>query len=146
MLPRVTLVIVVLTVLCVPGVAEHRTPQVDDDPQRIDWVADRTCQVVFQAVLEGLYTDGVSNDIVDCILGVDARSKKLGFDAHFVYCCPLCHPAYEAFRLYRLRPDFYGRKQQLDTFGPGLEPSLRRQLLSEKPTERLEALHKLIKR
>jgi hypothetical protein len=145
MLPRIAAIFSVLTLMFIPGAAAPPV-QIDDDPTKIDWARDRTCQLVFHAVLEGLYSDGVSNDIVDRILDVDPATKQMRFDTHFVYCCPLCHPAYEAFILYRNRGHFYGRKDALDTFGPGLEPSLRRQLLSPDVKVRLEALHKVIQR
>jgi len=145
MLPRCAALVVVLAFLLMPGVAENKppTPQPVD---RIDWISDPTCQLVFFAVLEGLYSDGVPDDIVDIVLGVRAQTKGPQFDTHFVYCCPLCHPAYEAFRLYRSRQPFYGRKDSADTMGPGLEPSVARKLRSDRVNDRLEALHGLIKR
>lgn len=82
---------------------------------------------IFFAVLEGLYQDGVSNEVVDRILVLDEQTK---FPANFVWACPACMPAYNAFRLYRGRPDFQ-EKAPRDTFGPGLAPAL---------TERLTAV------
>jgi hypothetical protein len=117
-----------------------------DDERPIDWISDPTCQTIFFAVLEGCYTDGIANDTVDRILGVDAMHKGGNFNAHFVYCCPLCHPAYEAFRLYRRRQDFSGRKETINAFGGGLEPALERKLHSDKRPERFEALQTLITR
>src|SRR5215475_5620678 len=79
------------------------------------WAQSQASQLVFFAVLEGLYRDGVTNTDVDLIIpsGDDGKSK---FDLeHFVYACPLCHPAYEAFRLYRHRDMFYGFKAPIDT-------------------------------
>jgi hypothetical protein len=76
------------------------------------WYANPAGQMIFFAVLEGLYTDGVSNENVDLII------PKGRFGDHFVDCCPLCHPAYEAFRLYRQRSDFYGLKIAKNAFGP----------------------------
>jgi hypothetical protein len=145
MLPRLAPIAVVLGFLVTPGVAENK-PLPPGQIEHIDWIKDSTCQLVFFAVLEGLYSDGVPNDIVDIVLGVGPRSKGPQFDTHFVYCCPLCHPAYEAFSLYRSRQPFHGRKDHADTMGPGLEPSVVRKLRSDKVNDRLEALHGLIKR
>jgi hypothetical protein len=60
------------------------------------WPKNDVGPFVFHAVLEGLYTDGVSNEVVDKILKPDLL-------ANFVHQCPLCHPAYQAFLLYRDR-------------------------------------------
>jgi hypothetical protein len=145
MVPRYAAMLVTTLVMFLTGAAAPPLRQ-DEDPTKIDWAQDRTCQLVFHAVLEGLYADGVPNDVVDRVLDIGPNSQKKGFDMHFVYCCPLCHPTYEAFRLYRSRGSFYGRKDGLDTFGPGLEPSLTRQLLHVDVKVRLEALHKIIQR
>lgn len=146
MLPRIVCVAVILVMLLVPNEAENKEPPPLKQIERIDWVNDPTCQLVFFAVLEGLYSDGVPNEIVDRVLDIDPQIKGPRFDTHFVYCCPLCHPAYEAFVLYRARQPFYGRKDSAHTLGPGLEPSMVRKLRSDKVNDRLEALHALIKR
>jgi hypothetical protein len=75
------------------------------------WPESRASQLLFFAVLEGLYRDGVSNDDVDLIIP-PTQSGKPRFDPeHFVYACPLCHPAFEAFSLYRKREAFYGLRR-----------------------------------
>ena len=110
------------------------------------WPESRASQLVFFAVLEGLYRDGVHNDDVDLIIppGKDGRSS---FDLeHFVYACPLCHPAFEAFRLYREREPFYGLKARVDTFGPGLDEAARTQLRSPDAEQRRRAIQGLINR
>ncbi|MFN0009870.1 MAG: hypothetical protein ACKVXR_18410 [Planctomycetota bacterium] len=75
---------------------------------------------IFFAVLEGLYHDGVSNEVVDRIIVKDEVS---GYPANFVWACPACMPAYNAFVVYRARPTFVGEKVPRDTFGPGLAPA-----------------------
>jgi hypothetical protein len=110
------------------------------------WPESRTSQLIFFAVLEGLYRDGVHNDEVDLIIppGKDGRGK---FDLdNFVYACPLCHPAFEAFSQYRRRELFYGLKAQLDTFGPGLDEAVRTQLRSPDAEKRRQAIQGLINR
>jgi hypothetical protein len=77
---------------------------------------ERQGQQIFFAVLEGLYQDGVPNDLVDKIIAIDEQTK---YPVNFVWACPVCMPAYEAFRLYRGRPQF-NDKAHRDTFGPGL--------------------------
>lgn len=74
-------------------------------------------QQIFAAVLSGLYRDGVANEVVDAVTAIDGTTH---WPAHFVYACPICMPAFDAFRTYRARPTFFGDKQHRDTFGPGL--------------------------
>jgi hypothetical protein len=104
--------------------------------------ADRTHRLVFFAVLEGLYEDGVANADVDRILREDPAT---GHAMHFVYGCPLCTPALDAFRVYRVRPKLSG-KEETDTFGAGLAPELSKRLAGEEMKERLDAVHTLIAR
>jgi hypothetical protein len=101
-------------------------------------------RLVFFAVLEGLYTDGVTNEDVDTILGVDPKTKQQNMEANFVYTCPLCHPAFDACQQYRARRPFYGRKDSKDTFGKGLASEAERKLHSPKPDERRQAIQELI--
>jgi hypothetical protein len=73
--------------------------------QTADWHQDPECQVVFFTVLEGLYRDGISQEVVDIIIGHVEANK---IDKSFVFRCKLCHACYEAFALYQRRPDFNG--------------------------------------
>jgi hypothetical protein len=110
------------------------------------WAQSQASQLVFFAVLKGLYRDGVGNDDVDLIIP-PGESGKGTFDLeHFVYACPLCHPAYEAFRLYRHRDAFYGFKAQIDTLGTGLDETVKARLRSSDPAQRREAIEGLIRR
>src|SRR3954454_17052964 len=86
-----------------------------------DWKEDPASRMVFFAVLEGLYTDGVSSEAVDGIIGKKTKDGKGDIKATFVIECPLCHPVYEAFCLYRQRPAFSGEKGTKDTLGKGLD-------------------------
>lgn len=71
---------------------------------------------LFFSVLQGLYRDGVTNDVVDALLVPnDANHPAL-----FVPGCPICTPALNALLVYRMRPAFVGKKIHCDTFGPGL--------------------------
>jgi hypothetical protein len=108
----------------------------------VSWVQSRASQLVFFAVLEGLYRDGVSNEVVDSIIPGKGR-----FDLeHFVYACPICHPAFEAFRLYRQRENFYGLKAPVNTFGLGLDHAVTVRLQSHDPEERRKGIEELINR
>lgn len=97
---------------------------------------------VFYAVLEGLYQDGVRNDVVDGILHHDPR---MGY-VNFVPGCPLCVPALEAFRVYRARPKLESYKGGIDTWGPGLAKAEREALMSKDLVTRLTALPPMIER
>jgi len=114
------------------------------NPERLSiWPENDVGPLVFYAVLEGLYTDGVSNEVVDKVIKPD-------FTANFIYSCPLCHPAYQAFLLYRDRQPFYGIKypqdKPYDTFGSGLEGALKQDILTGSMTERRAAIQSLITR
>ncbi len=100
-------------------------------------------QLIFFAVLEGLYRDGADTRIASVIAEIE---EPAGIPRYFVYACPICTPALDAFRLYVTRPGFYRDKQGRDTFGPGLDPAVRRALLSADPVERRDALEQLISR
>jgi hypothetical protein len=132
--------------ITVVGVLSLRgdTQKPHERPQVIDPGA--CSQLVFFAVLEGLYEDGVSSDDVNRILAVDPRTNQPQFSENFVGACPLCLPAYDAFVLYRSRPRFYGRKDSADTFGPGLEPILAKKLHSDLKADQLEAIQTMVSR
>ena len=72
----------------------------------VDWKDDPVCQMVFFAVLEGLYRDGVSDEVVECIVPKTPNLEQDPFRKNFVPECPICHPVYEAFALYQKRPNF----------------------------------------
>jgi hypothetical protein len=110
------------------------------------WPETRASQLVFFAVLEGLYRDGVGNDDVDQIIPPGTKGEPTFNRDNFVYACPLCHPAFEAFRLYRQREPFYGLKARLDTFGPGLRGEISTQLHSPDAAQRREAIQGLVQR
>ena len=122
-----------------------------DEPRQAEhkahWTQDPSSQLIFLAVMEGLYTDGVSTETVELVIGPKDKRDYDRFREHFVYACPLCHPAYEAFKLYHKRQDFYGVKVGvINTFGKGLAPKLIAQLKSDKRTLRLNAIEGLIKK
>lgn len=109
----------------------------------INWKDDPVCQMVFFAVLEGLYTDGIPAEVVDSIV----PPKKTGDAAvktSFVIECPLCHPTFEALRLYQQRPSFADDAKR-DTFGKGLDAKVVADLKSPTAMTRLQALQPLVK-
>lgn len=87
----------------------------------VKWREDPLCQFVFFAVLEGLYRDGVQNEVVDLVLGKDLEPLKEEEEIkrNFVFQCELCHATYEAFKTYRARPAFANSAGQ-STFGKGV--------------------------
>jgi hypothetical protein len=96
---------------------------------------------LFFAVLEGLYEDGVENDVVDALLQPDPET---GSPMSFVWGCPICMPSFDALRLYRARPRLTDKLER-DTFGPGLAPVVRERLLSSSFEERQRALEPLVR-
>lgn len=110
------------------------------------WTQSRASQLVFFAVLEGLYRDGVTNGDVDLIVPPGKSGKPRFDNEHFVYACPLCHPAFEAFCVYRRREDFFGLKAPVDTFGRGLDQAVTASLRSNESGQRRQAIERLINR
>ena len=110
------------------------------------WTETRTGPVIFFAVLEGLYRDGVKDEDVDLIIPPGEKGEPRFDQEHFVYACPLCHPAFEAFRLYRKREDFYGFKVRINILGPGLDQAIRTRLRSQNADERRQAIEGFISR
>src|SRR5947207_11898373 len=102
--PRKTLFIAFLLISLLSGALAFKlggaATSAHTSAARGTWAESRTSQLVFFAVLEGLYRDGVSNDDVDRIIPPGKNGKDTFDPEHFVYACPLCHPAFEAFRLY----------------------------------------------
>jgi len=70
-----------------------------------DWYRDADCRMVFFTVLEGLYEDGIPQEVVDLVIG---RVEDNNIDKAFVFRCKLCHACYEAFAVYQRRPAFNG--------------------------------------
>jgi len=110
------------------------------------WPETRAGQLVFFAVLEGLYRDGVTNSDVDLIIPPGAGGRPRFDNEIFVYACPLCHPTFEALRLYRQRERIFGLKAAVDTFGTGLDKVVRERLRSQNADERRQAVEGLISR
>lgn len=109
----------------------------DNDPERHH-------KMVFFAVLEGLYEDGVATEDVDAILSPDPET---GYLENFVRGCPICDPACDAFRLYRGRPGFQEKKGEgtRNTFGKGLDAATREAILSRDPAKRFPAIEGLVR-
>jgi hypothetical protein len=103
-----------------------------------DWKADPACRLVFHAVLEGLYEDGVTDDVVNNIVPPDKQGREK-MRRSFVLDCPLCQPAFEAFCVYQRRPKF-SDGGQVSTFGKGLPEAVKKGLLSDTLSTRLITL------
>jgi hypothetical protein len=132
--------IVTLSRLAPADPAKAQPPKEAKPPA--DWKADPVCKLVFFAVLEGLYEDGVSQGAVDSVVG-KTKDGKTEIKRTFVLQCPLCHPVYEAFRLYQQRPEFRDRG---DTFGKGIDPKLEAALRNETLVTRQRGLQTLVHR
>ncbi len=120
--------------------------QVDErsSDESLDWKQDPVCQMVFFAVLEGLYSDGVNDDVVENIIGPkcdleDAELMQERIRRSFVLKCPLCQATFEAFVAYQNRPRF-SDGTGASHFGEGLGEDLREGLLSQNSQNRLHML------
>lgn len=121
---------------------DHSQPTSNEDT--VAWKDDPVCQMVFFAVLEGLYSQGVSDEVVESIVGPkcdtsDADKMRERIKRSFVLECPLCQPTFEAFVAYQSRPRF-SDGSNADNFGSGFEQSMKERLLSDRLQTRLEAL------
>lgn len=136
--------IALLPFLSAPGGEECRkaAARAQQEEPAIPSYEDEHARFVFFAVLEGLYEDGVPNEVVDVIAETDPKS---GWPRNFVYACPICTPALDALRVYRARPLFFGRKTQEDTYGHGLPEALTQRLLARDRGVRLSAVEEVVK-
>lgn len=100
-------------------------------------------KLIFFAVLEGLYLDGVSTDVAAVFAKIDDVAS---LPDHFVYNCPLCMPTLDAIRLYLARPAFFADKQRSDTFGKGLTTQQQRMVLEGDHKDRMTVLESLVGR
>jgi len=84
---------------------------------------------VFFAVLEGCFTDGITDADLEFIIPT-AENGGRKMITNFVIACPLCRPAYDAFHFYANRPHLSqpAKHTHYTTFGAGLEPAIRQQL------------------
>ncbi len=114
----------------------------DTNPPETEY--DNYHRFIFYAVLEGCYEDGIKADDIDLIVPKNEENGMRELSTNFVYTCPLCHPAFEAFRIYGSRLPFVGQKiTRYDTFGAGLDEATRKQLRGT-PNERRNAIQGLI--
>lgn len=134
---RTKLMSIALLSAAVAAPAFHESPAPDSR-----WQDDPACRMVFFATLEGLYTDGIATEVVDLIVprGDDSIQRS------FVLQCPLCHPVYEAFRLYQSRQPFAMDPDKTDTFGRAKpDPELLKALRSEDVYTRIRAMGGLVR-
>jgi hypothetical protein len=103
-----------------------------------DWKADPACRLVFFAVLQGLYEDGVSDEVVNNIVPPDKKGREK-MRHSFVLDCPLCQPAFEAFCVYQSRPRFTD-DSKTSTLGKGLPEKTVKGLMSKTLSVRLTTL------
>ena len=116
----------------------------------VDWKKDQVCQAVFFGVLEGLYRDGVADDVVNNLIGpssdqTDFESMQKRMRRSFVLDCPLCQPTFEALLAYQNRPSFSDGSRQRG-FGSGLDRATRKGLLDSNTQSRLQALKPMVQK
>ncbi len=123
---------------------EKKLPLPSLQPPTQEWRRDPACQLVFFAVLEGLYTDGVPDEVVDLIVP-PKDEKDDSVERCFVFRCPMCHAAYEAFVLYQRRQAFNGSNEAKSTFGKDFDRSIIDSLKSDRASTRVIAMGNLIR-
>ena len=137
-------VLFLATLLLLPLSPPLQAAEEDPSKESVAWQDDELCQFVFFAVLEGLYRDGVQNEVVDAIIGDLVEKKEDKVKTHFVFRCELCHATYEAFRAYRTRPTFMDTKDR-SSFGKGVDLERLEELGSEDARTRVYAMGKLVR-
>jgi len=118
----------------------------ENPPNPTDYPAEH--RLIFFAVLEGLYEDGVSGEALDLLIPNEDAMWVQDQPEHtnFVYTCPICMPTYDALRLYKSRQAFYGQKgTKYSTFGQGVSERVLTQLKAS-PQERRDAIQLLIQK
>ncbi len=150
--PHRSHVLAALLAAAVLAIAPFRTDATADEPTPKDppaisptseWYKDADCRLVFHAVLEGLYADGVPTDVVDLVIGKPATLAE-PVKRCFVFRCDLCHAVYEAFAVYQRRPAFNGGGG-VDTFGKvEIDASVKKALASDTPQSRVYAMGALV--
>ena len=138
-----TLIALLTLGLCLPLLAQNK-PKPDVANRNVEWQKEEMCQFVFFAVLEGLYRDGIQNEIVYAIIGEKIVKKENRVKTHFVFRCKLCHATYEAFRTYRNRPAFMQTKGA-STFGNGVDLNRLKKLRSNDARTRIYAMGALVR-
>lgn len=123
---------------------ENGLPLPSLQPPTQEWRSDPACQLVFFAVLEGLYTDGVPDEVVDLVVP-PKDGKDDSVERCFVFRCPMCHAAYEAFVLYQRRQAFSGSNEAKSTFGKDFDLTICDSLKSDSAPTRVKAMGNLIR-
>ena len=97
-----------------------------------------THRFIFYAVFEGLFEDGVEDDVL-------AAMKGRHFYTNFIYACPICTPVYQALQVYESRPELTGYKAEKPKhFGKGLDEEMRKVMLGKDSDARRKAIRELV--
>jgi hypothetical protein len=140
---QIMLAILFVLAPLVAGAEELKSINAKPADELVKWQDSEAGQFVFFAVLEGLYRDGVPNEVVDLIVNpkreMDSTVKHV-----FVFQCDICHAAYEAFVLYSRRQTFQ-KSGERNTFGKSFDPKILGELKSNDARTRVYALGSMIR-
>jgi hypothetical protein len=100
-------------------------------------------RTIFYAVLDGLYEDGVSTEMVKLMLEQDG---KTGMPLNLVYTCPICDPVLDALHVYEHRTSFHYKGRRGDTFGAGMPKEIAAGFISRDRKRQFAAMQNLIGR
>ena len=120
----------------------------EESSREYPWKANSVRQAVYEAVLEGLYRDHVSDAIVSNIIGEKSQNQssemlQARMKRSFVLNCPLCEPTFEAFLTYQMRNkqgEGETTRKAKRGAGDGIEQKLQKRLLGKRAGERTRAL------
>jgi hypothetical protein len=147
---KITIVIIATFVVLVESV--YGSHGKDDDAKLVkDWKKDPVCKAVYDAVLQGLYRNRVSDKIVTNIVGNqapknDRKTLRQRMKRSFVLDCPLCEPTFAAFLAYQSRKSdrIPNSTSGISKRAPGLTATLQKKLLSNDTETRLRGLAPLV--
>ncbi len=120
----------------------------EENRREYPWKANSVCQAVYEAVLEGLYRDNVSDAIISNIIGEKSQDRspemmQARMKRSFVLNCPLCEPTFEAFHTYQMRDkqeEDEATSQEGRSVNAEIEQKLQKRLLSKRAGERTSAM------
>ncbi len=121
-----------------------RDPSDFPDNQR----PDKYYRLIFFAVLEGLYEEGLVDSQIETLLE-RAGTKPAQLYRNFIFACPICEPARTAIELYQARPVLSSWKiprAQITTFGKGPSREIQTLLESKKVGDHRTALRLLVEK
>jgi hypothetical protein len=109
-----------------------------------DWTRIESARLIFTAVSEGLQEEPLDDELLAVIVP-NAADGRLVFESRFfIWGCPLCHPAFEAFRAQRLHPKRFVGLDRNTLSSSNLSADFRSRLLHSSAIIQRNAVEELV--